>query len=121
MRRLLAAAVVPGHKVADCGLLGGPGASARSLVGRLRVPKILGLLPAHWQVKPDPGVSTGLLTGRAGSWSLAAGSRDPRAGVRSLPGVGREGSCHSWVWGPGCPEGRVGLLVGRAWAQLVPG
>ena len=40
-------------------------------------------------MKPGPGVSAGLLAGRAGSWSLAARPRDPRAGVRSL--VGGEG------------------------------
>ena len=35
-------------------------------------------------MKPDPGVSAGLLAGRAGSWSLAAGPRDPRVCFRSF-------------------------------------
>ena len=46
----------------------------------------LRLLPTHWQVKPDPGVTACLLSGRRGSWSLAAGPRDPRAHFRSLSG-----------------------------------
>ena len=53
-------------------------------MGGARVPKTLGLLPTHWQVKPDPGVSAGLLAGRAGSWSLFAWPRDPRTRFRSL-------------------------------------
>ena len=61
------------------------GASAGSLVGRIRVPKTEAL--AHsLAVKPDPGVSACLLSGRPGSWSLAAGPRDPRAHLRSLSG-----------------------------------
>ena len=46
----------------------------------------LRLLPTHWQVKPDPGVSACLLSGRPSSWSLAAGPRVPRAHFRSLWG-----------------------------------
>ena len=42
-----------------------------------------GLMLSHWWVRPGPGVSAQLLAGRAGSWSLAAWPRDPRAGVRS--------------------------------------
>lgn len=68
--------------------LGGPRATAGSLVGRVRVLKTLGLLPTHWQVKPGPGVSTRLLAGRAGSWSLAAGHRDLRAHFRPIIGDG---------------------------------
>ena len=48
-----------------------PRASAGLLVGGVRVLKTLGLLPSHWQLKPDPGVSAGLLASRACSWSLA--------------------------------------------------
>ena len=40
--------VGPGHEVAGCGIHGGPGASAGSLVARVRVPKPLGLLPNYW-------------------------------------------------------------------------
>ena len=77
----------------------------------------MGLLPTHWQVKPGPGVGASLLAERAGSWSLATGPRDPRAGVRSLLGVGQgAGSILSQVWVPECPGGGTGLLVGRAWA-----
>ena len=72
------------HKVANCSTPGGPGASAGSLVGGVRVQKTLGLLPAHWWVKPGPRVSARLLAGRARSWSLAAGPRVPRASVRLL-------------------------------------
>ena len=49
--------VGPGNKVACCGILRIPGASAGSLVWRVRVPKILWLLPTDWQVKPSPAVS----------------------------------------------------------------
>ena len=79
--------------MAGCRTLGGPRASAASLVGGVRVLKILGLLRTHWQVRPDPGVSAGPLADRAGSWSLAAGPRDPRAHFRS---------CGGW-WG-GVPD-----------------
>ena len=58
------------------------------LVSRVRVWKILGLLPTHWQVKPDPGVSTRLLVGRAGSWSLGAGLKDPKVPLRLFRGMG---------------------------------
>ena len=63
-------------------------ACSGSLVGRFRVLKTVGLLPTHWQIKPDPGVSARLLAGKAGSWGLAAGSRDPKAHFRSLWGRG---------------------------------
>lgn len=63
--------------MAGCRTLGALGLVP--LVGRVRVPKTLGLLPAHWLVKPGPGVSTDLLVGRASSWGVAAGLRDPRA------------------------------------------
>lgn len=82
--------MVAGHKVAGCGTPG-PWASANSMVGRARVPKTLGLLPIHWQVKPDPGVSAKLLAGRAGAWSLASGPRVPRARLKSLEGRGGRG------------------------------
>ena len=66
----------------------GPRASAGSLVGRASVPKPLGLLLTHWQVKLDPGVSATLVAGRAGFWSLSGGPRDPRTCFRSLMGEG---------------------------------
>ena len=69
-------------KAADCRTPRSPKASAGSLVvGRVGVQKTLVQLPAQWYVKPGPGVSAGLLVGRAGSWSLVAGCRGPRAGV----------------------------------------
>ena len=74
----------PGHKMAGCGILGASGASAGSLVGRVRVLKSLGLIPNHWQVKPDPGVNVKLLAGRACFWHLNAEPRDPRACFRYL-------------------------------------
>ena len=69
-------------------------ASSGSLVGRLRVQKSLGLLPVHLWVKPGLRVSARLLAGKAGSWSLVAGPRDPRAGVKFLSGQdGGWGGC----------------------------
>ena len=62
----------------------GPRATAGSLVSRVRVQKTSGLFPTHWWVKPGPGVSARLLAGRARSWSLVAGPRNPIAGVRLL-------------------------------------
>ena len=38
-------------------------------------------------MKPGRGVTAELLIGRAGSWSLPAGPRDARAGVRLLMGA----------------------------------
>ena len=73
----------PGQEAADCRIPGGPRASAGSLMGEVRVQATLELLTPSWWVKPGPGVSARLLAGRAGSWSLAAGPRDLRAGVGS--------------------------------------
>ena len=42
--------------------------------------------PAHWWIKPGPGVNVRLLAGRASSWSLASGPRDLRAHFRFLQG-----------------------------------
>ena len=50
----------------------------------VRVPKTLGLLPTHWQMKVDPRDFARLLAGRAGTWSLAAGPTDLRAHFRLL-------------------------------------
>ena len=77
-----------GYEVTGCGTLRGPRDSAGSLVDGVKAPKTVGLLPTHWQVKPDPGVSTRLLIGRAGSWSLAAGLKDPKVPLRLFRGVG---------------------------------
>ena len=82
--------------MAGCRILGDHGASAGSLVGGVRVPKTLELLPTLWQMKPDPGVTAGLLAGRAGSQSLAVGPRDPRAYFRLLRGQG-EGERQFWT------------------------
>ena len=109
----------PGHEVAGFRILGGPGTSSGSLVGRVRVLKTLGLCPTPWQMKPDPGVNSGLLAGRAGSWSLTAGPRDPRACFSYF--VTGAGSRHSWVWSLGCLKDCIGLLVDRTRAQVVPG
>lgn len=56
-----------------CEILGAPRAIAGSLMGGVRILKTLALVP-------------GLLAGRAGYWSLAAGPRHPRAHFRLLPG-----------------------------------
>ena len=45
--------------------------------------KIYGM-PTHWRLKLGPGVSAGLLTSRARSWSLVAGPRHPRADITWL-------------------------------------
>ena len=58
---------VAGREVTGYRILGFPRASAGSLMGGIRAPKILELLPTDWQVKPDPGVSARLLAGRVGS------------------------------------------------------
>lgn len=54
-------------------------------------------------------------------WSLVAGPRDPRSGVRLLGSrcwfLSRLGT---WS-GLGCPKACVGLLVVRAEVQLIPG
>ena len=53
--------------------------------GQNHSPKVvLWLLPAHRWVEPGLGLSSSLPMGRARLWSLVAGSRDHRAGVRSL-------------------------------------
>lgn len=71
--------VVPGHKVAGCRILGGHGASAGSLLSRVRVLKTLELLPTHWRVRSDPRDNARLLAGRTNFWSLAVAFRDLRA------------------------------------------
>lgn len=53
-------------------ILGDPGTSAGSQVGRVTVLKTL--LPTHWQVKPDPGISAGLLAGRVLPGGLVVGN-----------------------------------------------
>ena len=78
----------PGHRVAGCRILGDPGTSTGSLVGRVTVLKTL--LPTLWQVKPDPGISAGLLAGRVlprwlGSKEFPCNSVD----TGSIPGLGR--------------------------------
>lgn len=72
----------PGHEAAGYGILGGWGPGAGSVVGGLTSRRFWGC----WQVKPDPGVNTGLLAGRTVFSSLAAWPRDPRAHFRSLVG-----------------------------------
>lgn len=37
-------------------------------------------------MKPGPGASSNLLSGRAGSWTLVEGLKRPRAGIRSIVG-----------------------------------
>lgn len=78
----------PGLEAAGRGTLGGLGGGAGSLVGRVRAQKPPELLPAPWWVTPGPGLSAGLSVGRAGSWSLVMGLRDPRAVVGLLGGPG---------------------------------
>ena len=54
-------------------------------------------------------------------WSLVAGPRDPRSGVRLLV---RGCWFLSWLGtrsGLGCPKACVGLLVVRAEVKLIPG
>ena len=48
--------VGPSHEATGCRTLGGQGARASSLVGRVRVLKTLGLLSTDWQVKQDLGL-----------------------------------------------------------------
>ena len=72
----------PDHRAAACRIPGTPRAYAVSLVGSVQ--ETPGLLPTQWRLKPGLGVSSRLLAGRAGSWSLVVWLRDPRAGVSSL-------------------------------------
>lgn len=65
------------HKNTHCVTLGDPGASAGSLVGRVRVQKVLGLLPTHLWVKPGPGIGAGPLDSKAICFSLVARPRSP--------------------------------------------
>lgn len=74
----------PGHKVAGCGTMEGPEASAGSLLGRVSVLKTLWLLPTHWHVKSYTGVGAALLAGRDELWNFLAGLKNPRACFRSL-------------------------------------
>ena len=109
----------PGHTVGDCRTPGCLRAYASSLMGRVRAQKTLGLLSTHCWVKPGPGVSAGLLAGKARSWSLAAGPWDPRAGVRSLVAerfltqlvtVSRESQSFCWP-----AVGRLGPQAAGLW------
>ena len=52
-------------------------------MGRVRVWKILGLLPTHWQVKPDPGISATQL-----GTELVSGVWLQASGVPELTGAG---------------------------------
>ena len=65
---------------------GDPGANAGSLVGGVGAQEILGLVPTHQWLNIGPEARAGPQLGRVGSWGLAAGPRDPRAGVRLLVG-----------------------------------
>lgn len=112
----------PGQGLAGCRILGGPGWTG-SLVGS-QGHKDSGAVPHPRAVKPDPRVSDRLLASRAGSWNLAAGPRDPRVCLRSMVvGLGVEGLCFltQLVMGLECPKSWVGLLEGKARAQLVLG
>lgn len=71
-----------GHERADCRTPGLSRASADSLITGVRFQKTPGLLANYLWVKPVLVISAKVLTGRAGSWSLAAGFMDPRAAVR---------------------------------------
>ena len=116
-----------------CGTPGTPRASAGSLVCRVRVQETLGLVPAHWWVKPGSGASASSLAGRAGFWSLDAGPRGPRAGLGLQLGgaVPDTTDCNVWgvqslYWpysgqgqGPASPRAGASLLVGGLSLQAV--
>ena len=71
------------------------------------------LLPTHWQVKPDPGVSACLLSGRPGSWSLAAGPGVPKLCSGHFRGWGKcSGS--GWRTGQGHLLIQSGMRSGEA-------
>ena len=79
----------------------------------------LGLMLAHWWVKPGLGVSVGVLAGRASFWTLERLCR--AQGSQSLFQIDRRGFVPNSGWSPGCPEASIGLPVDSAKAQLVPG
>ena len=63
------------HKDTHCVTPGDPEASAGSLVGRVRVQKVIRLLPTHLWVKPGPGIGAGPLTAKpyASVWWQSTG------------------------------------------------
>ena len=69
---------------ANCRAPGAPGASAGSLVDRVRVQNTLRLLPPHWWVKPGAGICARPPAGQVGFWTLATRSRDLRDAVRLI-------------------------------------
>ena len=101
----------PGHQAAGCRILGHPGTSAGSLVGRARVLKTL--LPTHWQVKPDPGIRAGLPAGRA----LPGGTvvrNSPAMQETHLPSLAREEPLEEGMAAPPV------LLPGKSHGQRSP-
>lgn len=90
-----------------------------SLVCRIGVQEILGMLLTHQWVKLVLVPSAAPLAGTAGSWGLPAVPRGPRAGVTPL--VNGAGSWHSWLQGSGHPDACISLLVGGgrglSWSQ----
>ena len=80
--------------------LEGPRADSGSLVHRVRVSWLWGYYPPIGRWSQGLGFSTGLLAGRADSWSLAAGPGLSGAISDGWWEVG-VGSWHSWVWSLG--------------------
>ena len=64
----------------------GPSRSQSLLVGRVQAQWVPGLVLAHWWVGLDLGSRTSVIPemSKARTWCLAAGPRDPRAGVGPL-------------------------------------
>ena len=105
-----------------CGLLvgrvGSWGGTLGLVIGEVGVQEILGLVSAHWWLRPSSGANASPLAGRAKSWGLAEWPRDPRACVWAL--VCGAGSWNRWLQGLGCLKACVGRLVGTSRAQPVP-
>ena len=95
------------HKVAGCRILGSPGASAGSVLSRVRVWKTLGLLFYSLAVEANPGISARLLS--PGVWPQ--GPETP--GLISDHCTGEKGGFLTLLGiGSGCLTGCFGLLIG---------
>ena len=89
--------VGPHHRAAACGIPGTPGLTRSPW--QAECPADPGAAAQPLAGEGRLGVSSRLLAGRAGSWSLAVRLRDPRAGVSSLAEGLVPDVVEYWVWG----------------------
>ena len=94
-------------------------------------PRVSGLVLAHWWAELGSGMngcraggpqsSVGLLLWGVGAVIYMAGCRFQVVPKLCQPAGGETVSQVDWLRGPRCPRAGVGLLVGKAGAQGVPG